>query len=152
MYLTYEPIDSRAFLETGADFFAGASVLFLGIIRRSSEGKEVEYLEYEAFEPMAERLLGRLVLAAFDKWKLEDIQLVHRLGRLGLGEIAVAIQVSSCHRGPAYDASRFLIEAIKKEVPIWKKEYFKDGTAAWSLCGHVPAPEGKGHAGTQRSA
>lgn len=144
MYLTREPIDGGPFLAAGPDFSAGASVLFLGIIRRSSEGKEVAYLEYEAYEPMAERLLGRLVLAAFDKWKLEDVQLVHRLGRLELGEIAVAIRVAARHRGPAYDASRSLIEAIKKEVPIWKKEYFTDGTGAWSLCGR--APEGK-HAG-----
>lgn len=142
MYLTHEPIEVRTLLEADTGFAAGASVLFLGIIRRTSEGKEVECLEYEAYESMAERLLGRLVAAAFDQWKLEDIRLVHRLGRLELGEIAVAIQVSSRHREQAYEASRFLIEAIKKEVPIWKKEHFADGSEAWSLCSHAAKEEG----------
>jgi molybdopterin synthase catalytic subunit len=91
-------------------------------------------LEYDAYEEMAERILGELVGKACRQWDLEEVKLLHRLGRVELGEIAVAIAVESAHRNEAYQASRFLIEEIKHTVPIWKKEYFADGTSEWSLC------------------
>ena len=115
-------------------FSSGASVLFLGTVRNHSEGRGVFYLEYEAYEAMAERMITEVVKSAFEKWSLENIQLLHRLGCIGLGEIAVAIAVESSHRDEAYAASRYLIEGIKHKVPIWKKEYFADGTSEWSRC------------------
>ena len=130
MYLTRETIN----VSDGRNLKSGASLVFLGTVRNHSEGREVLYLEYEAYEAMAERMIEESVKSAFEKWKLEEIKLLHRLGCVELGEIAVAIEVRSAHRDEAYQASRYLIEEIKHKVPIWKKEYFKDGTGEWSLC------------------
>lgn len=134
-YLTREKIDPVNLLNPAGDFREGASVLFLGMVRRSSEGKEVLFLEYEAYEEMAERLIVELRDASLKRWQLEGIKILHRLGRVDLGEVAVAIEVRSEHREEAYEASRFLIQAVKHAVPIWKKEYFADGTSEWKLCG-----------------
>ena len=138
-YLTREPIDISEVVGRGGfetcPYGTGASVLFLGIVRKYSEGKRVTYLEYEAYEEMAEQRIQALVDSALQSWPLEGIQILHRLGRVDLGEIAVAIDVRSTHRNEAYQASRYLIEEIKQCVPIWKKEYFEDGTSEWSLCG-----------------
>ena len=130
MYLTRETIN----ISDGRNLKSGASLVFLGTVRNHSEGREVLYLEYEAYETMAERMIEESVKSAFEKWKLEEIKLLHRLGCVELGEIAVAIEVRSAHRDEAYQASRYLIEEIKHRVPIWKKEYFADGTSEWSLC------------------
>lgn len=150
MYLTHEPIHLAQFLTPPGDFSAGggpagsvagtagADVLFLGIVRNHSEEREVLFLEYEAYEEMAEALLHELVQEVSVKWPLERIQLLHRLGRIPPGEIAVATDVRSAHRKEAYQASRYLIEEIKRKIPIWKKEYFADGTSEWSLgCRHA---------------
>ena len=115
-------------------FQCGASVLFFGIVRNHTEGRKVLYLEYEAYEKMADRMIRELIDFAFRHWPVETIHVLHRLGRVDLGEIAVAIDVRSAHRDEAYQASRYLIEEIKHNVPIWKKEYFEDGTSEWSLC------------------
>ena len=130
MYLTRETIN----VSDGRNLKSGASLVFLGTVRNHSEGREVLYLEYEAYEVMAERIIEESVKSALKKWKLEEIKIIHRLGRVELGKIAVAIEVRSIHRDAAYQASRYLIEEIKYKVPIWKKEYFKDGTSEWSLC------------------
>ncbi len=145
-YLTQERIRSEDFLAPANNFSAGAEVLFFGVIRNHSEGRKVKFLNYEAYAPMAERLLEELVKEAQRAWPLEQVRLLHRTGRLELGDIAVAIGVHSAHRDEAYQASRFLIEQIKHQVPIWKKEYFEDGTSEWSLCSHdcLPSPSGRG--------
>ena len=130
MYLTRETIN----VSDGRNLKSGASLVFLGTVRNHSEGREVLYLEYEAYEAMAERMIEELVKSAFRKWSPEEIKILHRLGGVELGEIAVAIEVRSIHRDEAYQASRYLIEGIKHRVPIWKKEYFEDGTSEWSLC------------------
>lgn len=141
MHLTREPIRVEEFLGQVMDFAAGASVLFLGHVRDHSEEKKVLYLEYEAYEEMAERGIKELVDCALRRWPLEGVKILHRLGRVHLGKIAVAIAVESVHRDEAYAASRFLIEEIKHKVPLWKKEYFSDGTSEWSLCkDHVDLP------------
>lgn len=135
-YLTREAINMNDFLkgEKLGGRWVGASVFFLGIVRNHSQGRKVLYLEYEAYEEMAERMLGELVARTLCEWPLEGVRLVHCLGRVTLGEIAVAIAVESAHREEAYAASRYLIEEIKHRVPIWKKEYFADGTSEWSRC------------------
>ncbi len=156
MFLTRKPILAMNFLETAQagspcfrhargdllsqssqNFRAGASVIFLGVVRNHSDARRVFYLEYEAYESMAEPMMEELVREAHARWPLEEIKIAHRVGRVDLGEIAVAIQVNSAHRDEAYQASRFFIEEIKHQVPIWKKEYFEDGTNAWSLCGDM---------------
>jgi molybdopterin synthase catalytic subunit len=94
---------------------------------------------------MAETLIDQLVLAAQAQWPLDHVRLLHRVGRVRLGEIAVAIEVSSAHRDEAYRASRFLIDEIKHRVPIWKKEHFSDGSSEWSLCRHPAAHANHAH-------
>jgi molybdopterin synthase catalytic subunit len=130
-YLTRKPIDLNLLMMDVADPKAGAIVTFLGTIRNHSEGKDVKYLEYEAYETMAEKMIDTLVKQAYVKYPVHHIALKHRLGRIELTEPSIAIYVSSSHRADAYSASRFLIDEIKKKVPIWKKEYFTDGSE-WS--------------------
>ncbi len=140
MYLTSSPIVLSEFLKDPSHYRAGASVLFLGRVRENSHGKKVLTLEYEAYEPMAEDMLKGLVETCFQKGSLLEVRLLHRLGKVGLGEIAVAIEILSEHRSDAYSASRFLIEEIKRNVPIWKREYFEDGSYAWGNCIHEAVP------------
>ena len=134
VYLTRQPIRTAGFLNGDDNFKTGASIVFLGTVRDHSDNKRVLYLEYEAYEEMAEQMIRELVAFSFDQWPLEEIKILHRLGRVWLGQIAVAIEVKSAHRDEAYQASRYLIEGIKHKIPIWKKEYFADGTSEWSLC------------------
>ena len=136
-YLTKQAILANDFLGLGQSFNEGASVSFFGIIRKNSLGREVKFLEYEAYEPMAERVIDALMDQAVRRWPLLDVKVLHRLGRIEIGEIAVAIEVRSEHRDEAYQASRFLIDEIKHEVPIWKKEVFVNGESEWSRCQHV---------------
>ena len=134
MYLTRKAIRTAGFLNGDDNFKTGASIVFLGTVRDHSDNKKVLYLEYEAYEEMAEQMIRELVTFSFDRWPLEEIKILHRLGRVWLGQIAVVIEVKSAHRDEAYQASRYLIEEIKHKIPIWKKEYFADGTSEWSLC------------------
>ena len=121
-------------LRSGHDPSCGAEVVFVGVVRDASCGKRVLSLDYEAYEDMAEAVIGRLVEEARQRWLARHVQVRHRLGKLHVSEIAVAIGVSCEHRAPAYEASRFLIEGIKHRVPIWKKEFFSDGTCLWGGC------------------
>jgi molybdopterin synthase catalytic subunit len=95
-------------------------------------GDEVtEFLEYEAYPPMAERKLMEIEAELRARWTVGEVALVHRLGRLGVGEISVAVAVSAPHRTEAFEACRFAIDTLKQVVPIWKKENAPDGSAAW---------------------
>ena len=124
------PIDVAALaggLRRGED---GAVVVFEGIVRSHSGGRTTLYLEYEAYEPMALEQMRAIAREARQRWPIDQIAIVHRLGRLEIGETSVAIVVTSAHRAPAFDACRHAIDRVKKGVPIWKKEYFADG-AVW---------------------
>jgi molybdopterin synthase catalytic subunit len=109
----------------------GAIVLFDGVVRNHSAGRETRYLEYEAYEAMALKELRRLAAEARRRFAVRQVALVHRLGRLEIGESSVLIAVYSAHRAPAFEACRWLIDTLKKTVPIWKKEFFADG-AVWA--------------------
>ena len=109
----------------------GAVVLFDGIVRNNTRGRQTLYLVYEAYEAMALEQMRGLVEEAKKKFAVRDVVLVHRLGRLEIGETSVLIAVASAHRGVAFDACRWLIDTLKKTVPIWKKEHFVDG-AVWA--------------------
>ena len=122
---TEQVVDS---LKRGED---GAALTFEGIVRNQTRGRKTLYLDYEAYEEMALRQMEDLACQAIAQFKVRDVAIVHRLGRLEIGETSVLIVVASAHRGPAYDASRWLIDTLKKTVPIWKKEYFEDG-AVWA--------------------
>ena len=113
-----------AALKAGAD---GAVCVFDGIVRDNTRGRRTLYLDYEAYEEMALNQMRSLAEEAIAKFGVRDIAVVHRLGRLYVGESSVLIAVASAHRGAAFDACRWLIDTLKKTVPIWKKEQFEDG-------------------------
>jgi molybdopterin converting factor subunit 1 len=129
--LQSEAINAAAFLQHmrhGAD---GAVVIFDGVVRNNTRGRHTLYLDYEAYEEMALDLMKALVQDAKARFDVREIALVHRLGRLEIGESSVWIAVASSHRAAGFEACRFVIDTLKKTVPIWKKEYFEDG-AVWS--------------------
>ena len=115
-------------LKAGSD---GAVVVFDGIVRNNTRGRETEYLLYEAYESMALEQMRGLVAEARTRFAVREALLHHRLGRLEIGETSVLIAVASAHRGAAFDACRWIIDTLKKTVPIWKKEFFVDG-AVWA--------------------
>jgi len=126
-----EPIDIQAIrknLERSED---GSALFFDGIVRNNTRGRRTLYLDYEAYEAMALNEMEKLAQAALEQFKVRDVCLVHRLGRLEIGETSVLIGVASAHRVAAFEACRWLIDTLKKTVPIWKKEYFEDG-AVWA--------------------
>lgn len=109
----------------------GAIVIFDGMVRNHSRNRETKYLEYESYEEMALKQMRELVEEARAKFAIRNVALVHRLGRIEIGESSVLIAVYSAHRAAAFDACRWIIDTLKKTVPIWKKEYFADG-AVWA--------------------
>ncbi len=115
-------------LKAGSD---GAVVIFDGIVRNNTRGRQTEYLLYEAYEAMALNEMRALVAEACTRFPVREALLHHRLGRLEIGETSVLIAVASAHRGAAFEACRWIIDTLKKTVPIWKKEYFVDG-AVWA--------------------
>lgn len=115
-------------MKDGAD---GAVCVFDGIVRDNSRGRRTLYLDYEAYREMALEQMRRLAAEAIAKFGVRDVAVVHRLGRLTVGETSVLIVVASAHRGAAFDACRWLIDSLKRTVPIWKKESFEDG-AVWA--------------------
>jgi molybdopterin synthase catalytic subunit len=105
----------------------GAVVVFDGIVRNHTKGRETLYLEYEGYEPMALKKMREIEEAARQRWPVNRIGIVHRLGRLEIGEASIVIVVTSAHRKAAFEACQYIIDSLKKTVPIWKKEFFADG-------------------------
>lgn len=128
--ITPEPLDLAAATAAVADAKAGAVCSFLGVVRNHNEGKAVERLSYEAYAAMAEKVMERLVAQARQRWDFHRAALQHRTGELAIGEASVLVAVSASHREEAFAACRFLIDRLKEEAPIWKKEFYADG-AAW---------------------
>jgi MoaE-MoaD fusion protein len=126
-----EPIDVREIKEELEHPEDGAALLFEGVVRNNTRGRKTLYLDYEAYESMALNEMEKLAQAALERFKVRDVCLVHRLGRLQIGETSVLIGVASAHRAASFEACRWLIDTLKKTVPIWKKEYFEDG-AVWA--------------------
>jgi MoaE-MoaD fusion protein len=128
--LTDGPISTDRLLRAVADPKAGAVVLFLGVVRDNARGRRVDHLVYEAYDALARREIERIAATAQDRWTITRIAIAHRTGRLAVGEISVAIAVSSPHRREAFEAGRYAIDTLKQTVPIWKKEVWEGG-AAW---------------------
>jgi molybdopterin synthase catalytic subunit len=127
--LVREPIDLTALQVTGpAD---GALCLFVGVVRDHNEGRRVRRLEYEAYEEMALPLMEKIAAECRERWRVTDVRMVHRLGPLAIGEASVAVAVASPHRREAFEACRYAIDTLKATVPIWKKEFYADGAAAF---------------------
>jgi MoaE-MoaD fusion protein len=129
--LTREVIDAESLVQAAKEGEDGAVLVFDGIVRNNSRGRQTLYLDYEAYEEMAMKQMGELAGDAVKNFGVRHVSIVHRLGRLRVGETSVLIIVSSAHRAQAYEASRWLIDTLKKTVPIWKKETFVDG-AVWA--------------------
>jgi molybdopterin synthase catalytic subunit len=129
--ITRNPIDTVAILDRIKRGEDGAALVFEGVVRNQTRGRKTLYLDYEAYEQMALPKMEDLAGQALRQFKIRDVSLVHRLGRLSIGETSVLIVVAAAHRADAFDACRWLIDTIKRTVPIWKKEYFGDG-AVWA--------------------
>jgi molybdopterin synthase catalytic subunit len=126
--LTREPVDLSALLAASpAD---GAVCLFVGVVRNENDGRPVRHLEYEAYEDMALPLMEQIAAEALRRWPVTEVRIVHRLGRLEIGQPSVAVAVASPHRPEAFEACRYAIDTLKATVPIWKKEFYEDG-AVW---------------------
>ncbi len=129
--LVRNKIDASGFMQTLKAPSDGAMIVFEGIVRDNTRGRRTLYLDYHAYQEMAVKQMDALVEQALRDYKIDQAHIIHRLGRMEIGETSVWIGVSSAHRAAAYEASRFLIDTLKKKVPIWKKEYFEDG-AVWA--------------------
>ena len=125
--ITGEKIDDAKVLDFVSDISAGSVLLFNGTVRDNDDGKPVEYLYYEAYEEMAVKEIKKLISAAFNKYNILKVCVIHRTGKMDAGEISISIGVSSPHREDSYLASKFLIDNIKETVPVWKKEMFEEG-------------------------
>ena len=136
--LSRDPIDAESLIATSKQGEDGAVVVFDGIVRNNTRGRRTLYLDYEAYEEMALKQMDALATDARTRFGVRQVTMVHRLGRLQVGETSVLIVVASAHRAQAFDASRWLIDTLKKTVPIWKKETFVDGTV-WAAGEPFPA-------------
>jgi molybdopterin synthase catalytic subunit len=136
--LTHAPIDAERLIAAAKKGENGAVVVFDGIVRNNSHGRRTLYLDYEAYEELAVKQMRELAGEAIKRFGIRDASIVHRLGRIQIGETSVLIVVTAAHRGPAFEACRWLIDTLKKTVPIWKKETFVDGTV-WAMGEPFPA-------------
>ncbi len=125
--ITDRPIDLQNLSDRVASPKAGAIATFAGTVRDNARGRGVQVLEYEAYPEAAKKALAQIGAEIRSRWDVEGIAIVHRTGRLAIGEVSVGIAVSSAHRAEAFDACRHAIERIKQIVPIWKKEFYDDG-------------------------
>ena len=133
--LTEKPIDWPSLLENFQKPEAGALALFCGTVRNHFEGKKVSHLFYEAYLPMAEKTLSKIAFSIWDSYHPYGLIAIHRLGRIDLGETSLFIALSCAHRREAFLACEKMVDQIKANVPIWKKEYFLDQTPArWVNC------------------
>lgn len=128
--LRREPIDVTELAAAVATDQRGGVVTFLGLVRDHQDGRAVSRLEYHAYEPMAEAECSRILAEAARRWPVA-VALRHRLGSLAIGDVAVAAAVAGDHRSESFEACRWVIEQIKHRVPIWKKEFYADGTVSW---------------------
>ncbi|HEX3748297.1 MAG TPA: molybdenum cofactor biosynthesis protein MoaE [Bryobacteraceae bacterium] len=125
--LTRHAIDTRAVIARLLNGTEGAAITFEGTVRNHTKGRATRYLDYECYEQMALKTMLKVGLEVAEEYQIERVALIHRLGRLLIGETSVAVIVTAAHRGPAFEAARAAIDRLKKRVPIWKKEHFVDG-------------------------
>ncbi len=136
-----QPIDPMHVLGRVGTPGDGAVLLFLGTVRNHAGGEAVDGITYEAYETMASPVLAEIAREAAERLGTDRLVVVHRVGDLAVGDVSVAIAVSSPHRAQAYDASRYVIEEIKKRLPVWKREHYQDGRSEW-VTGVDPSPAG----------
>ncbi|MCU0625601.1 MAG: molybdenum cofactor biosynthesis protein MoaE [Gemmatimonadaceae bacterium] len=139
------PIDVAALLAEVTVDANGAQSVFVGTVREQNDGRAVHGIDYAAYDEMAQTELGRIVLEAVARFGTTDIVVEHRLGTLSVGEVSVAIAVGHPRRAPAMDAVRYIIEELKRRVPIWKREHYVDGTRGWVEATTSAAAVGAAH-------
>jgi molybdopterin synthase catalytic subunit len=125
--LTREPLDRDALVRAVSHPSIGGIAIFEGVVRDNAHGKQVRYLEYDVYHEMAVEQIRTVITEAQQHWRVERVAVAHRFGRLEIGEVSVIIVVASPHRGEAFDACRYIIDTLKRTVPIWKKEVTTDG-------------------------
>ncbi len=128
--ITDKRIDVDALHAEVADAGAGATLAFVGTVRNEKQQRRVTHIDYEAYETMALRRLHAIASEITRRWPVRRVVMVHRVGRLVVGDASIAIVLSTPHRAEGFEALRFAIESVKQDVPIWKKEHFEDG-AVW---------------------
>lgn len=136
-WVTDRPLTSAELLDEVGGASDGAIVLFLGTVRAENDGRAVQGLRYDAYIEMAERVLAEIAEEAARRAGSRRIAVAHRVGALAIGEISVGIAISTPHRAEAYDGSRYIIEEIKKRLPVWKQEHYVAGERSW-LAGETP--------------
>jgi molybdopterin synthase catalytic subunit len=132
-------------LEILEDPTVGGIVYFQGVVRNHNEGKEVKSLEYEAYTSMANKVGLEIITKAKEKFDIVDAFCIHRMGHLAINDTAVWVITTSHHRKEAYEASQFIIDTVKGEVPIWKKEHYKNETPQWIACHRCGEHHDKDH-------
>ena len=125
--ITSDPLDPDSITKLVRKNSNGAIITFLGTTRDSTDGKRVNYLEYEAYQPMAQDMIRQIFDEVKERWEIEDLAMSHRLGKVDIGEISMVVAIASPHRKQAFEAGQYSIDRIKEIVPIWKKEFFDDG-------------------------
>lgn len=146
--IVHDAIDHAEVLSRVGAREDGAALLFLGMVRDHADGRPVTGMSYESYEEMAAPVLREIATEAARRIGSDRVAVVHRVGDLDIGEVSVAIAVSSPHRAEAFDASRYVIEEIKKRLPVWKKEHYADGAQQW-VAGTVPPGAGAASLGPE---
>lgn len=131
-----DPVPLTEFVTTGVD---GAVVTFLGVTRGHNGGRKVDFLEYEAYQPMAENKIAEIIIEMREKWELGKVAIAHRTGRVDIGATSMVVAVGSAHRRPAFESALYFVDRLKEIVPIWKKEMFEGGEV-W--IGETPGASG----------
>jgi molybdopterin synthase catalytic subunit len=139
-WITRDPIDPAAIMSRVGAAGDGATILFLGTVRDHNEGRPVSGMRYDSYADMAEKVLGQIADEAALRLGTDRIVVVHRVGDLAIGDVSVAIAASAPHRAGAFDAARYVIEEIKRRLPVWKQEHYVGGESQW-LEGIVPPVE-----------
>jgi molybdopterin synthase catalytic subunit len=136
MYLTQDPIDPREFFSSEMPGSCGAVSTFTGIVRDHHEGKKVRGIFYECYLPMANKEIHNILKQVEREFPVQSLRVLHRIGQLKVGDIAVAVEVVSTHRKEAFAACQAIIDRVKDRVPIWKKEQYDGGQSDWVVCQH----------------
>jgi molybdopterin synthase catalytic subunit len=134
-YITERPIPMAGIMGN-VDEKCGAEVVFAGYVRNHNEGREVKKLHYECYQSMAEKQIENIVNRAKTLWRIQAVKVLHRVGQLNIGDIAIFISVSAAHRDEAFYACYWMIDTLKQEVPIWKKEMYSDSSEEWVHANH----------------
>jgi len=129
--ITAEVIDTQSVIRAVEADDAGAIVHFLGTVRNNTGGRRTLYLEYEAYAPMAEKKMAGIGHESREKWGLDRVAMIHRVGRVEIGEVSVAVAVASPHRSDGFEACKYAMDRLKQVVPVWKREVWEDGAEEW---------------------